>query len=208
MENEMIVTAEELHILRHSLGLTLPGDEPYRNYYCTGPTADNYADCENLVGKGLMVRGKSQVKEGSLIYFHVTDKGKDLASTEEAISECVPTSLSLEPYTPGCEIVFDSGPGDIPDSCEVCEERLEKMYELGWPVTKKVTMNSLFRSFPIKEYKDGVTLFYDVFGGRIIYTASYLGEHFARDEDEGSKDAIPEEALSRLWCYVVKEDIL
>ena len=71
---------QELHVLRHSLGLTR-SRESYRHYYCAGPGAHSFATCEALVEKGLMTRSKNRLNEMSEDYiFQVTDTGKMAAA--------------------------------------------------------------------------------------------------------------------------------
>ena len=66
---------EKREILRHALGLNR-GDavEPTRNHYAA---EQGYIDCEELVIKGAMVKGR--IMEGGLQLYHVTNFGKELA---------------------------------------------------------------------------------------------------------------------------------
>ncbi len=77
------MTSEQREILRHALGLNR-GDavEPYRNYYADEPNAKT---CNELVEKGAMIKGREI--EGGLIYYHVTNFGKELAMKPEGWDE-------------------------------------------------------------------------------------------------------------------------
>jgi hypothetical protein len=80
--DEMVVVAREvtesqIHILRHSLGLTR-GEEIYRNHYVAGPGSTNFADCCALVDAGYMSKHRSELLHENDRYFRVTDEGKRL----------------------------------------------------------------------------------------------------------------------------------
>lgn len=74
----MKLTAEQLHILQHSLGV----DEycrgrAYRNHYVTGPGCDGFNDCRALADAGLMKdHGKQGELTGGMHCFTVTDAGR------------------------------------------------------------------------------------------------------------------------------------
>lgn len=65
---------KQLHILRHSLGLTRK-NESYRNHFVTFPGGKDYEDCMFLVGQGYMRRNKYDT-------FYVTKLGKDALKKE------------------------------------------------------------------------------------------------------------------------------
>lgn len=67
----------QLHILRHSLGLTR-GKEMFRNHFVTGEGSSDYPDCCALVDAGLMTRHKGNELSGGDDWFIVTDAGKAL----------------------------------------------------------------------------------------------------------------------------------
>lgn len=68
---------EQLHILRHSLGLDDNGHgNCYRNYYATAPDCSGYSDMEALVAGGLMHRNGSI---GAYEAFSVTAAGRTAA---------------------------------------------------------------------------------------------------------------------------------
>jgi len=74
------LTPEQIHILQHSLGLSKRHDKPYRNYYAvyTG-SRDVIQDLESLVEKGLMANGGKSPVNADMIYFYVTEKGRQVA---------------------------------------------------------------------------------------------------------------------------------
>lgn len=73
-----VPSAEQLHILRHSLGLT-SGREMYRNHFVTGEGSDDYAGCMALVDAGLMERRGFSALTGGDWCFTVTEAGKRAA---------------------------------------------------------------------------------------------------------------------------------
>jgi hypothetical protein len=72
------VTPEELHILKHSLGLTKGGLE-YRNHFVTGKGSTDYPQCMALIDKGLMTRRDGSPLTGGDDLFRVTEEGKKIA---------------------------------------------------------------------------------------------------------------------------------
>jgi len=72
------VDETEMHIIRHSLGLTY-GDKIYRNHFVTGEGSTDYPHCRALVDKGLMRKGAASPLTGGMDAFFVTDEGKALA---------------------------------------------------------------------------------------------------------------------------------
>ena len=73
-----IPSAEQLHILRHSLGIN-HGDEMYRNHFCTNEATVDWPHCTALVEMGLMTRQKGGTLTGGDDVFFVTDEGKQVA---------------------------------------------------------------------------------------------------------------------------------
>jgi len=76
------MTPALLHILQHSLGLDAHGlykgeREGYRNYFATGPSCDNYAQCRELADAGLMVEHAPRGELCPYSTFVVTDAGRD-----------------------------------------------------------------------------------------------------------------------------------
>ena len=67
------MTDEQMHVLRHSLGLTRTAKE-YRNYYAAEPGDEA---CNALVDAGMMRRGNDI--PGGLTYFIVTEEGRKIA---------------------------------------------------------------------------------------------------------------------------------
>lgn len=76
------ITKNQLHILRHSLGLTR-GTEMFRNHFVTGEGSSDYPDCCALVDAGLMTRRKGNELSGGDDWFIVTDAGKQIAQTPD-----------------------------------------------------------------------------------------------------------------------------
>jgi hypothetical protein len=69
------LSKEEVHILRHSLGLNNSRDY-YRNYFATSEWSDPYSYCQSLVAKGFMERRKDFINtERSAFVFNVTPLG-------------------------------------------------------------------------------------------------------------------------------------
>ena len=78
MKTDTALTPEELHVLRHSLGLDMHGrGRQYRNHYCTGEGSTCWPTIQTLITKGLMVAGHTQSSGNN--FFHVTREGKRMA---------------------------------------------------------------------------------------------------------------------------------
>ena len=73
-----IPDADQLHILRHSLGLNY-GDEIYRNHFCTNDGTVDWPHCIALVEAGLMARQKGGPLSGGDDVFFVTSEGEKVA---------------------------------------------------------------------------------------------------------------------------------
>lgn len=72
-ESSPQLTPQELHILRHSLGLDDNGNgNQYRNYYCTDPVPELVKLCD----MGLMWDRGAQEIYGGMHVYHVTERGK------------------------------------------------------------------------------------------------------------------------------------
>jgi hypothetical protein len=83
------MTPNQLHILRHSLGLDQNGHgRTYRNYYCTGKNCDGYADIIALKDAGLM-KFSNFINEGRDEIFTVTEDGR-----REALKDVVYPKLT------------------------------------------------------------------------------------------------------------------
>lgn len=75
------VTARQLDVLRHSLGLNERGrGSMYRNHFVAG--GDDEATCRSLVALDLMVEGRKSDLTGGDPVFFVTDAGKKLARAQ------------------------------------------------------------------------------------------------------------------------------
>lgn len=72
------MTAEQLHILQHSLGVDQYGrGRQYRNRFVTGPGSTDFPICCELVEMGFMVmRSLVPILPPSDKCFFVTDEGK------------------------------------------------------------------------------------------------------------------------------------
>ncbi|MGH7462667.1 MAG: hypothetical protein ACREMA_16790 [Longimicrobiales bacterium] len=75
------MSAQQLHILRHALGLKEDGrGRPYRSHFVTGPGSTDYDDCEALVSQGLMIKRQgSRLSGGDPVYL-VTEAGRAKAT--------------------------------------------------------------------------------------------------------------------------------
>jgi hypothetical protein len=71
------LSATQVQILQHSLGLTY-GGAMYRNHFCTNEGTIDYPGCIALVNAGYMTRRKGSQITGGDDVFYVTDAGKDL----------------------------------------------------------------------------------------------------------------------------------
>ncbi|HJR14213.1 MAG TPA: hypothetical protein VJ833_09985 [Rhodanobacteraceae bacterium] len=77
------MNSEQLHILRHSLGIGDNGKgSSYRNHFCTGPGSKDYDDCQALVAEGYMTRRAGGPLSGGDDIFVVTDAGKAAAKPQ------------------------------------------------------------------------------------------------------------------------------
>lgn len=75
------MTTEQLHILRHSLGLTDKGKGTmYRNHFVAG--GDDERICRELVASGHMVEGRRSAITGGDPVFFVTEQGKVIAQAK------------------------------------------------------------------------------------------------------------------------------
>jgi hypothetical protein len=71
----MNMTKEQYEVLRHTLGLNRE-DEPYRNHYAD----ESDAKIPNeLVDKGMMVKGDPHPMCGGLCFYQATNFGKEIA---------------------------------------------------------------------------------------------------------------------------------
>jgi len=80
METPVIVTPEELDLLRHALGLNRARIS-YRNHYSVSLKAETYPLCVRLAAKGLLER--SATYTSTMIHFHVTDAGRVVVTLKE-----------------------------------------------------------------------------------------------------------------------------
>ncbi len=75
----MKLTAQQLHILQHSLGCDEYGRRRKgsdRNRYVIGPGGDSFDACRLLTDNGLMTDTGPRVGCGGMHLFYVTDKGR------------------------------------------------------------------------------------------------------------------------------------
>ena len=80
MEN--IVTDDDMHSLRHMLGVSEQKRKStwgYRNYFAAG--AGQIESMERLVSAGYVMRGGSS---GSMTYYHATEAGMDAIGMSKA----------------------------------------------------------------------------------------------------------------------------
>lgn len=73
----MNLSPEQMHILRHSLGVPEPKQSNmYRNHFVTGEGSKDHPDCMELVELGLMTRRAGNQLTGGDDLFLVTEAGK------------------------------------------------------------------------------------------------------------------------------------
>lgn len=65
------ITDKQLELMKHSLGLTR-NKKPYRNYFFT---LEDDKDWNELVEKGLAIKGKDHPNDDKYIYFFVSKQG-------------------------------------------------------------------------------------------------------------------------------------
>ncbi len=83
-EFENPITQEQLHILRHALGLDDTGrGREYRNHYATAPSCSGWSDIEELVKRGLMQDTGAVAMWGELHGIVVTAAGKAIARKQD-----------------------------------------------------------------------------------------------------------------------------
>jgi hypothetical protein len=71
------VTAQELHILQHALGLDQYGSgRSYRRHFVTGPGSTDWESCVRLTAMGYMKRGRDGPLTGGDYCFLVTEAGR------------------------------------------------------------------------------------------------------------------------------------
>lgn len=76
------VSNQQLHILRHTLGLRDDGSgRSYRNHFVTGPGSTDFDNCEALLSMGLMRKSPGHVLTGGDQCYLATPAGITLATT-------------------------------------------------------------------------------------------------------------------------------
>jgi hypothetical protein len=95
---------EKRHILRHALGLER-GSREYRNHFVTGPGSSDYANCEDLVGAGLMTKRPGHALSGGDPVYTVTEAGKMAARS------CGCQLGTCESKPTGCRMAEEVKPG-------------------------------------------------------------------------------------------------
>jgi len=72
------LTVEERVLMEHALGRHYPHKaRDHRNWYAVGPESTEFKVWEQLAVDGLAKRGREINHTGGLVYFHVTDAGKE-----------------------------------------------------------------------------------------------------------------------------------
>lgn len=80
------LSKEELHILRHSLGLDDTGrGKQYRNSYVLGPECPDFAKLKDLESRGLMSDLGPRSIFGGMHGFTVTPAGRAIAATPDPL---------------------------------------------------------------------------------------------------------------------------
>ena len=70
---DILVSQEELDIMRHTTGTDRKRSKPFRNHFCAAPGHHDWQTLKSLTDKGLMTKRKSSFSEDFV--FHVTDQG-------------------------------------------------------------------------------------------------------------------------------------
>lgn len=73
------LTPSQIHILQHSIGISKRHDKPYRNFYAVYTSSDSVPDLEVLVKAGLMANGDKSPVNPDMVYYYVTDAGREVA---------------------------------------------------------------------------------------------------------------------------------
>lgn len=91
-----VLTTEQLHVLRHALGVGSAGTgRAYRNHFVTGAGGADHALCTSLVAAGMMTRHAGSALSGGDDIFTVTDCGRAAAVS---VAVAPPLSRSKQRY--------------------------------------------------------------------------------------------------------------
>jgi hypothetical protein len=73
------MTARQIELARHALGLRPSRLVSYRNHFCAGPGHDDFAEWEAMVAAGFAVKRESKVLPPGDLLFHLTRAGAERA---------------------------------------------------------------------------------------------------------------------------------
>lgn len=87
MKPDHDLSREELHLLRHSLGLDDTGrGKQYRNYFVTGPGGADFAKLKELEARGMVTDHGPRELTGGMHTFCVTPAGVLIAATPDPLT--------------------------------------------------------------------------------------------------------------------------
>jgi len=108
----MDVTPEQLHILRHSLGLNDSGEgREYRNHFATDAETKDGLDCQRLCALGLMRDTGTLAVWSHLRCYTVTGEGVDFVRAHKHTLKTPQTAGAANDYTacPFCGMPQEEG---------------------------------------------------------------------------------------------------
>ena len=73
------MTARQIELARHALGLTQSRLRSFRNHFCAGPGHVDYADWEAMVAAGFARMRTSKMLPPGDVLFHLTRAGAERA---------------------------------------------------------------------------------------------------------------------------------
>ncbi|MEC5321202.1 hypothetical protein VSX61_20055 [Brenneria populi subsp. brevivirga] len=71
-----MITARQIELMQHALGISATKREPYRNYFLAGVGHSDNADLEALVTEGMMTKRPSPAFVGGGTLYHCTSVGE------------------------------------------------------------------------------------------------------------------------------------
>ena len=130
------MTPQQLHILRHSLGLDDKGrGKAYREHFVTGPGSKDYDDCMALVESGHMVRREGSELSGGDDIFLVTELGKKAAKLRTTPGEWSKMYEGVHKMVYGpngeriCKVIDNPEDGDVIAAAPRMRRLLDRLTE-------------------------------------------------------------------------------
>lgn len=80
------MTARQVALARHALGLPNRKNTSYRNHFCAGPGHDDFADWEDMVAKGLAVKRTDGPWGGDSMFYLTLEAALSVRLPKEHIS--------------------------------------------------------------------------------------------------------------------------